>query len=198
VKKPPLLLVYGLSILVFVLLSCLALYLLGPVEGDTFSTIIEETESTANPGVSMELTSTAFSYNEEIPVKYSCNGGNVSPQLSWNEPPAGTQSFVILMDDPDAPSGTYDHWVLFNIPPETRTLLENFQPAAPIIVGKNSSGQRKYIGPCPPSGTHRYFFKLYALDTTLSLSASAYKNDVLTAMEGHILAQGELMGTFSK
>jgi Raf kinase inhibitor-like YbhB/YbcL family protein len=197
-KKPPLLLIYGLSILVFVLLSCLALYLLGPVEGDTFSTIIKETGSVENRNISMELTSTAFSYSEEIPVKYSCNGGDISPQLSWNEPPAGTQSFVILMDDPDAPSGTYDHWVLFNVPPETRTLLENFQPAAPIIVGKNSSGQNKYAGPCPPAGTHRYFFKLYALDATLSLSASAYKNDVIAAMEGHILAQGELMGTFSQ
>jgi Raf kinase inhibitor-like YbhB/YbcL family protein len=189
--------VFVISISSFVLISCLALYLLGPAEDTDYSTTAVETVFPESE-VSVNLTSTAFAYAEPIPTKYSCKGENISPQLSWDQAPAGTQTFVLLIDDPDAPSGTYDHWVLFNIPPETHTLLENFHPAAPIVVGKNSSGQSRYAGPCPPSGTHRYFFKLYALDTTLSLTSNAYKGDVLAAMQGHVLAQGKLMGTFSK
>ncbi len=146
----------------------------------------------------MNLTSSAFGYGQSIPPKYSCKGADVSPPLAWDEPPAGAQSFALIMDDPDAPVGVWDHWALFNIPPETRALPEDFQPAAPLVTGRNSWGRSDYGGPCPPSGTHRYFFKLYALDTTLSLSSSANKKDVLAAMQGHILAQAELMGTFSK
>ena len=102
------------------------------------------------------------------------------------------------MDDPDAPGRTWVHWVLFNIPVSTRSLKEGFTADDPIAVGKNSSGHLSYDGPCPPSGTHRYFFKLYTLDATLSLSPGATKEQLLKAMEGHILAQTELMGTFSK
>ncbi len=148
--------------------------------------------------MSFALTSPAFTQGQPIPAKFSCKGADVSPALNWGEPPAGTQSFALIMDDPDAPMGTWDHWVLFNIPPETRSLPEDFQPQAPIAVGRNSWGRSDYGGPCPPSGTHRYFFKLYALDTTLSLSSNADKQAVLAAMQGHILAQAELMGTFSK
>ncbi len=147
--------------------------------------------------MSLELTSDAFANGQSIPVKYSCNGKNISPALAWNEPPASTQSFVLIVDDPDAPMGTWVHWVLFNIPDSTRSLQENTDTSA-MSAGKNSSGNIHYDGPCPPSGTHRYFFKLYALDSTLSLSPSATKEQVLKAAEGHILAQGELMGTFSK
>jgi len=154
--------------------------------------------------MSLELTSAAFVNEQSIPAKYSCIGENISPALAWNEPPAGTQSFALIMDDPDAPAGTWVHWVLFNIPADTRSLPENLpvtgknvDPNA-IFVGNNSSGNTGYDGPCPPSGTHRYYFKLYALDTTISLLPGATKEEVLMVMEGHILAQTELMGTFSK
>ena len=147
--------------------------------------------------MSLTLTSDAFTNGQSIPAKYACTGRNISPALAWNEPPAGTQSFALIMDDPDAPAGTWVHWVLFNIPAEARSLEENTDPSN-MSVGKNSSGSTRYDGPCPPSGTHRYFFKLYALDSTLSLSPGATKEQLLKAMEGHILAQGELMGTFSK
>jgi Raf kinase inhibitor-like YbhB/YbcL family protein len=154
--------------------------------------------------MSLELTSDAFMNGQSIPAKYSCTGKNISPALTWNEPPAGTQSFALIVDDPDAPMGTWVHWVLFNIPANTRNLTEdlpitgkNVDPNA-IYVGKNSSNNTRYDGPCPPSGTHRYYFKLYALDRTINLLPGATKEQLLKEMEGHILAQGELMGTFSK
>lgn len=148
--------------------------------------------------MSLQLTSDAFVSGQAIPAKYSCIGKNISPALAWTEPPAGTQSFALIVDDPDAPGQTWVHWVLFNIPADTRNLQESFPAASPIAVGNNSSGSASYQGPCPPGGTHRYFFKLYALDTTLSLSPGATKEQLLKAMESHILAQAELMGTFSK
>jgi Raf kinase inhibitor-like YbhB/YbcL family protein len=154
--------------------------------------------------MSLALTSDAFVNGQSIPAKYACTGRNISPALAWDEPPSGTQSFALIVDDPDAPMGTWVHWVLFNIPAEKRGLEEdlpitgkNVDPNA-IYVGKNSSGNIGYDGPCPPSGTHRYFFKLYALDTVISLLPGATKEQVLKEMQGHILAQGELMGTFSK
>jgi Raf kinase inhibitor-like YbhB/YbcL family protein len=154
--------------------------------------------------MSLELTSDAFMSGQSIPAKYACTGRNISPALAWNEPPSGTQSFALIADDPDAPMGTWVHWVLFNIPATARSLQEdlpvtgkNVDPNA-IFVGKNSSGNIGYDGPCPPSGTHHYFFKLYALDTVISLLPGATKEQVLKELEGHILAQGELMGTFSK
>ena len=152
----------------------------------------------------LTITSDAFASGQSIPAKYSCIGRNISPPLTWNEPPAGTQSFTLIMDDPDAPIGTWVHWVLYNIPLAKRDLQEdlpmtgkNVDPNA-SYVGKNSSGNIGYDGPCPPSGTHRYIFKLYALDATISLLPGATKEQVLKEMEGHILAQGELVGTFSK
>ena len=190
--------VFLISLLAFVLIGCLVLYLLGPAEeGEVVSTITAETPL-EEMEVTMQLTSSAFTQGQPIPVKFSCKGDDVSPALAWDEPPAGTKSLALIMDDPDAPMGTWVHWVLFNLPAETRSLAENFQPVTPIIVGKNSWGKNTYGGPCPPSGTHRYFFKLYALDTMLSLSSNADKKSLLAAMEGHILAQAELMGTFSK
>jgi len=174
----------------------------------TIITILISTCSSATQtqeaAMSLQLTSDAFASGQSIPVKYSCKGKDISPALAWDEPPEGTQSFALIVDDPDAPIGTWVHWVLFNIPANTRGLQEdlpitgkNVDPNA-IYVGKNSSGNIGYNGPCPPSGTHRYFFKLYALDTTISLLPGATKEQVLKEMQGHILAQGELMGTFSK
>lgn len=152
----------------------------------------------------LTITSEAFANGQSIPTKYSCVGRNISPPLAWNEPPAGTQSFALIMDDPDAPVGTWVHWVLYNISLAKRDLQEdlpitgkNMDPNA-IYVGKNSSGNIGYDGPCPPGGTHRYIFKLYALDTTINLLPGVSKEQVLKEMDGHILAQGELVGTFSK
>ena len=147
--------------------------------------------------MSLDLKSDAFLNGQSIPAKYSCIGTNISPALTWSNPPAGTQSFALIVDDPDAPAGTWVHWVLFNIPSTTTSLEESADMSA-VTVGKNSSGNMRYDGPCPPSGTHRYYFKLYALDSILDLSSGASKEQLLTAMKGHILAQGELMGTFSK
>lgn len=154
------------------------------------------TSSEAN--MSLQLSSDAFTNGQSIPAKYTCIGKNISPALTWTEPPTGTQSFALVVDDPDAPGQTWVHWVLFNIPANTRNLQEGFTADNSIAVGNNSSGQSSYQGPCPPSGTHRYFFKLSALDTILSLSPGATKDQLLKEMEGHILAQAELMGTFSK
>ncbi len=148
------------------------------------------------------LSSSAFTNGSAIPPRYSCKGQDVSPQLAWSDPPAGTQSFALIMDDPDAPAGTWVHWIIFNIPGVARGLSEGI-PADKVLLdgslqGITSAHSSGFHGPCPPSGTHRYFFKLYALDTTLKLSNNADKNQLLQAMEGHILTQTELMGTFSK
>ena len=156
--------------------------------------------TTQEVNVAFEITSPAFANGGAIPADFSCDGRDVSPALSWTEPPAGTQSFALIMDDPDAPMGTWVHWVIFNIPASTRDLTEG-TPTAPqlsdgSLQGKTSAGSTGYHGPCPPSGTHRYFFKLYALDTILSLSTKADKKELLAAMEGHILANAEWMGTF--
>jgi hypothetical protein len=153
-------------------------------------------------GVSLALSSTAFVNGQAIPATYSCKGRDLSPPLAWSEPPAGTLSFAIIVEDPDAPAGTWTHWVIFNIPAATRGLSEGVRPDPELfdgsLQGSNSSGKLGYQGPCPPSGTHRYYFRLYALDTVLGLSSGVDKRTVLNAMEGHILAQGELLGTFSK
>jgi Raf kinase inhibitor-like YbhB/YbcL family protein len=151
-----------------------------------------------------ELISTAFEQGGPIPAKYSCDGEDISPSLAWGDPPAETQSLALIMDDPDAPGGTWDHWILFNISPDLRELEEDLpitgknQDPNAIFVGDNSWGRADYGGPCPPSGTHRYFFKLYALDTSINLLPGASKQELLDAMEGHTLAQAELMGTYSR
>lgn len=154
--------------------------------------------------MTFQLTSDAFANGQSIPAKYSCIGRNISPALAWTDPPAGAQSFALIAEDPDAPGGTWTHWVLFNISAEARELEEdlpvtgkNITPNA-IYTGENSWGDIGYGGPCPPSGTHRYFFRLYALDTLISLLPGATKSQLLKEMKGHILAQTELMGTFSK
>jgi len=154
--------------------------------------------------MTFKLTSDAFASGQSIPAKYTCIGKNISPALTWTDPPTGTQSFALIMDDPDAPGQTWVHWVLYNIKPDMRELQEdlpitgkNVDPNA-IFVGKNSSGSIAYQGPCPPSGTHLYYFKLYALDSQIGLLPGATKDQILKEMDGHILAQTELLGTFSK
>lgn len=150
----------------------------------------------------IKLESSAFAADQPIPPKYTCSGQNISPPLAWGDPPAGTASFVLIADDPDAPGGTWVHWVLYNLPASTRALPEAVPSEAELADGarhaRNSWNKASYGGPCPPSGTHRYFFKLYALDSMLDLAAGASDSAVVKAMEGHVLASGQLMGTYSK
>ncbi|MGD8969904.1 MAG: YbhB/YbcL family Raf kinase inhibitor-like protein [Desulfobacterales bacterium] len=152
--------------------------------------------------MALQLTSEAFSDGTMIPKRFTCDGEDVSPPLSWSALPAETGSLALICDDPDAPVGTWDHWVLFNIP-ATATGLPEDVPAKAILEdgsvhGNNSWGRLGYGGPCPPGGTHRYFFKLYALDIALNLTSGATKSQLVSAMEGHILDQGQLMGKYRR
>lgn len=144
-----------------------------------------------------ELTvkSPAFEPNKTIPQKYTCVSENINPPLTIEGIPQKTKSLTLILDDPDAPSGTFDHWVVWNIPPSTTKIAEHTVPGT---EGLNSAREHSYAGPCPPSGTHRYFFKVYALDIELGLGDSSRKKDVEKAMQGHILAKGELIGLFHR
>jgi Raf kinase inhibitor-like YbhB/YbcL family protein len=144
----------------------------------------------------MSLTSPAFNDGESIPVEYTCDGEDVSPDLDWFGIPEGTASLALIMDDPDAPAGTWVHWVLYNIPVDAPGLRRGVHGLG--VDGVNSWGRSGYGGPCPPGGTHRYFFKLYALDSMLDLDAGGDKTAVLGVIEGHVLGQAELMGTYSR
>lgn len=149
----------------------------------------------------MKITSPAFEGGGIIPRIYSCDGQDKSPELNWTGAPAGTQFFVLILDDPDAPGGTFNHWVIFNIPADATGLEENVPKTAQLdsgaLQGRNSWGELGYGGPCPPFGSsHRYYFTLYALDTTIDLAGGASKAQVLAAMEGHILAEAEIMGNY--
>ncbi len=150
----------------------------------------------------MELKSPAFQAGNMIPSKYTCDGQDVSPPLSWSDPPAGTTTFALISDDPDAPRGTWVHWVIWNIPASARTLEENLSKTASLANGATQGTtdfhRVGYGGPCPPSGVHRYYFKLYALDTALNLPSSTTKKGLEQAMQGHILGQAELMGTYRR
>ncbi len=143
----------------------------------------------------MILESPAFAHNGFIPKEYTCNGADHSPPLIWKKIPENTQSFVLIMDDPDAPMGLWVHWILFNLPADCHELTGIPSKA---ISARNSWGRTGYGGPCPPSGTHRYFFKLYALDTLLTLGEHATKKEIETAMQNHIIEQTELMGRYSQ
>jgi len=152
-----------------------------------------------------ELTSSAFQADQPIPVRHTCHGEDLSPLLAWGQPPEGTQSLVLIMDDPDAvevAGFVWDHWLLFNIPPEVQSLSEGVPADAEnpdgSRHGQNSSRRLGYNGPCPPSGqTHRYVFTLYALDTLLDLKSRASKEEILDAMDGHVLAQAQLVGLYT-
>ena len=150
----------------------------------------------------MQIASQAFEAGGMIPAKYTCDGPDLSPPLRWADPPAGTQSYALIADDPDAPVGTWVHWVLWNIPAEASGLEENLSKSASLPNGakQGTTDFRRigYGGPCPPSGTHRYFFKLYALDTMLELPSSTTKRDLEGAMQGHILGQAELVGKYQR
>ncbi len=148
--------------------------------------------------MSLTIESPAFNTNTLMPIQYTCNGENHSPALRWHGAPAGTASYVLIVDDPDAPKGTWVHWLLFNIPATLSQLPEATELPADAISGKNSWDKQGYGGPCPPSGTHRYYFKLYALDTRLTVNSSVNKDDILNAMEGHVLGMSELIGLYKQ
>jgi Raf kinase inhibitor-like YbhB/YbcL family protein len=148
------------------------------------------------------VTSSAFKEDGMIPSKYTCDGNNISPPLKWQQVPQGVKSFALISDDPDAPVGTWVHWVMWNIPAEANGLPENVPPTKELADGSKQgiSDFRRpgYGGPCPPSGTHRYYFKIYALDVKPELANTCTKQDLLEAMKGHILAEGQLMGKYKR
>jgi len=153
--------------------------------------------------MTLSLSSPVFQDARNIPIKYTCDGQDVSPPLTWGEPPSDTQSFALIMDDPDAPSGVFTHWLLFNLPADSRELMEAIQAqnelANSTLQGKNDFGKIGYGGPCPPSGAaHHYRFTLYALDQRLDLTAGASRKQISDAITGHILARGQLTGMYQR
>jgi len=145
---------------------------------------------------SISITSPSFQAGGDIPTKFTCNGTNVSPELQISSVPNEAKSVVLIVDDPDAPRGLFTHWIVWNIDPKTTRVAENSAPTAGV-QGINDFGKRNYGGPCPPSGMHRYFFKIFALDIKLELKPSARRAELDAAMRGHVLAEGELMGRYS-
>lgn len=149
-----------------------------------------------------KITSPAFEANKEIPAKYTCDGDDISPALGWSGVPQKTKSFTLIVEDPDAPQGVFVHWIVANIPASVHELVEGvdlstFKTQA-VFAGTNGFGTKRYGGPCPPSGSHRYFFKIYALDIALSITDGITREKLLTAISGHILAQAELIGTYKR
>ena len=145
----------------------------------------------------MLIASAAFERNSSIPNKYTCDGENVNPPLTFSGVPENAKSLALIMDDPDAPRGTWVHWTMWNIDPSTINITVDSVPAG-AVEGTTSSGKSVYGGPCPPSGTHHYYFKLYALDTILDLNKSSEKQELESAIEGHVLGQAELVGLYSR
>jgi Raf kinase inhibitor-like YbhB/YbcL family protein len=145
----------------------------------------------------LQIRSTAFVTNGYIPARYTCDGTDINPPLEIADVPAGTKSLALIVDDPDAPVGMWVHWVVWNIDPATREIAEDSVPSG-AGQGKNDWKRNNYGGPCPPSGVHRYFFKLYALDVKLNLGSGATKTELEKAMHGHILANAELIGLYKR
>ena len=151
----------------------------------------------------IKLTSPSFEEGGTIPTKYTCDGADISPHLKWDSVPEGTKSIALIADDPDAPKGTWVHWVIFNLPPVARELPEHLTNGELLLngakQGMNDSHKIGYGGPCPPPGNaHRYYFKIYALDSIVSLKPNATKADLVRAMDGHILGHGQLMGKYAR
>jgi Raf kinase inhibitor-like YbhB/YbcL family protein len=147
----------------------------------------------------IQLSSSAFSSGAAIPRKYTCDGGDVSPPLEWSGVPEGTRSLALIVDDPDAPRGTWSHWIVFNLAAATTSLPEGGPLPAGAQFGRNDFRKTAYGGPCPPPGqSHRYFFRLYALDREVALEPGATRQDLLDRIRDHVLAQGELMGTYAR
>src|SRR5271169_5131444 len=145
----------------------------------------------------LKISSPAFKHNGHIPPKYTCDGIDINPPLTIENTPPGTKSFALIVDDPDAPAGTWVHWVIWNMGSDVQTIEENTVPTG-ASEGVNDFRKQNYGGPCPPSGTHRYFFKLYALDRSLTLNKNTTKADLERAMKGHIIAQSEVIGLYAR
>src|SRR5437899_4245075 len=152
--------------------------------------------SFAAGGAKMKITSSAFQEGSDIPSKFSRDGGNVNPPLRFEGTPPNAKSLVLIVDDPDAPVGLFTHWLVWNIDPKTTQIAENSVPKG-AVQGTNDFPGQRYDGPQPPSGTHRYYFKIFAFDRMLDLKAGAKRREVDAAMKGHVIAQGELMGRYS-
>ena len=149
--------------------------------------------------MAFSISSPAFVSGGEIPRRFTCDGEGISPQVVWNQAPDGTRSFVLIVDDPDAPRGTFTHWVVFDVPADRTDIPSGTGADAVGLSGRNSLGKAGYMGPCPPSGTHRYFFRLSALDlATLGLTAGATREAVERAMAGHVIGTAELMGRYQR
>ena len=150
----------------------------------------------------IKIKSAAFKHMQPIPPQYTCDGADISPPLSWSNVPPAAKSIALVADDPDAPAGTWVHWVAYGLPPAVDSLPENIPKIDTLsgggIQGRNDFHRMGWNGPCPPGGTHRYFFKVYALDTMLNLPAGKTKQEIEKAMKGHILAKGELAGTYTR
>ena len=152
--------------------------------------------SFAAGGARMKITSSAFQEGGNIPPKFTCDGGDSSPPLRIAEIPSGAKTLALVVDDPDAPSGLFTHWIVWNISPQTNAIAEGSAPQG--VQGTNDFGKSGYGGPCPPSGTHRYYFKIFALDRELNLPSGTKRNQLDAAMKGQVVAQGEVMGRYAK
>ena len=152
--------------------------------------------SLAAGGAKMKITSSAFQEGGNIPSKFTCDGGDNSPPLQISEIPSSAKSLALVVDDPDAPSGLFTHWIVWNISPQTNGIAEGTAPKG--VQGTSDLGKSGYGGPCPPSGTHRYYFKIFALDRELNLPSGTKRNQLDAAIKGHVVAQGELMGRYSR
>jgi Raf kinase inhibitor-like YbhB/YbcL family protein len=174
-------------------------YLLSPTHGEIFSSTVE----LPPPESGFVLISPDFNNDGPIPSRYTCDGENIPPTLAWGEPSSGTKSFVLIVKDPDAPGGPWIHWIVYNLPAETRTINANTRPGVRIndvtvLFGKNSWGKQTYGGPCPSSGTHHYIFQLTALNITLGPENRTTVNELVAQMQGSVLGTAELTGTYSK
>src|ERR1043166_1299085 len=161
-----------------------------------FAIVLAAIVSFAAGGAKMKITSSAFQQGGNIPSKFTCDGSDTSPPLQIIGVPSGAKSLVLIADDPDAPSGLFTHWLVWNIPPQTNSIAEGSAPKG--VQGGNDFGNSGYRGPCPPPGTHRYSFKIFALDRELELRSGAKRSQVDAAMKGHVIAQGELVGRYAK
>jgi len=166
------------------------------IAGGAVAILLTAIASLAAGGATMKITSSAFHEGANIPSKFTCDGSDTSPPLQIAGVPSGAKSLVLIVDDPDAPGGLFTHWLVWNIPPQTGSIAEGSAPQG--VQGANDFGKSGYRGPCPPPGTHRYSFKIFALDREMELRSGAKRSQVDAAMKGHVIAQGELVGRYAK
>jgi len=167
-----------------------------PITSGAVAILLAVISSFAAGGARMKVTSSAFHEGANIPSKFTCDGSDTSPPLQIAGVPSGAKSLVLIVDDPDAPGGLFTHWLAWNIPPQTGSIAEGIAPRG--AQGANDFGKSGYRGPCPPLGTHRYSFKIFALDRELELGSGAKRSQVDAAMKGHVIAQGELVGRYAR